>query len=288
MFSDALHARTLSGFPLSVGTSLAFESCFEPVQPTIDPDRKIPSFIDLKDYEELWVNVGTLFRNVYNATDKTAIARILYADVCDCLVSEMDVISDLVNTYTFGKVNVNFYYSDYSDLTTRFKLGNLRLPRTANQFLYSKLYNDTLTFMASKSKTHKIRDISLYKSKFNGENKKAIILTHFPIDLLNSAKFKILDLLESHTGILKKEPSWHTKYYSGRDLNMLPLNGILLSVFGDDHHFHPQPKAMKEAILELAIEQKWNCLSSPREIVNGIKKLKDHALRDALLLQEQF
>jgi hypothetical protein len=30
-----------------------------------------------------------------------------------------------------------------------------------------------------------------------------------------------MELLESHTGVLKKKPEWHTKYYNGRDLNML-------------------------------------------------------------------
>ena len=115
-----------------------------------------------------------------------------------------------------------------------------------------------------------------------------MIFTHFPIDLLNAPKFRRMDLLESHTGILKKQTDWYTKYYEGRDLNMLPLNGILLTVFGDDHHFRPQTRAMKEAVLTVAKERRWTVLTSPRDVVAGIRLMRDHALRDALLLQEQY
>lgn len=283
---DAISSRTVSALPLSIGTSLALESVFDAINPPIDPNRVIPQHIDILDYDQLIVNVGTLFRNMYNAVDRSALKMLTASDLADEIVVEMNQITDLVNGYSNSRVETIFYICSYSDLTSRFTMGNLRLPRTALQLAYSNLYLETLNIISRRSKNNQIREVIEYKSKFSNPIKKALLISHFPLDLLNVDKFKKLDLLESHTGLLKKVPDWHTKYYDGRDLNMLPFNGILLTVFGDDHHFRPQSKAMKEAVLTLAIEKKWTCLSKSREIVNSIKTMKDHALRDALLAQE--
>jgi hypothetical protein len=284
---DAISSRTTSGFPLSIGTSLAMESVFVPVKPTIDPYRKIPQQINIDDYNQVWINIGTLFRNLYNAVDRNFLGKFDGVDVADALSTEMETIADLVVSSSQGKTESVFYNCSYSDLTNRFKLGTLRLPNTEKQLLYADLYKKSIDNLLKRSQRESIRHIETYQSMFSGGSKsEALILTHFPIDLLNAKKFRSMDLLESHTGILKKPTDWYTKYYDGRDLNMLPLNGILLTVFGDDHHFRPQNRAMKEAVLAFAIERRWTCITSAQEIVNGIKTLKDHALRDALLKQE--
>jgi hypothetical protein len=284
---DAVSSRTISAFPLSVGTSLALESVFTSENPSIDPDRKIPQKINITDYNELWINVGTLFRNLHNAVDRAALKFVRAFDCADALAAEMDFISDLVRVESNGHTSVVFYQSDYTDLTKRFPNGTLRLPRTILQEQYAALYKDTLKVLDQRSKAGRIGDVRKYSSMFSHPGADALIMTHFPVDLLNARKFRSLDLLESHTGLLKKAPEWYTKYYDGRDLNMLPLNGILLTVFGDDHHFRPQPKGMKTALLDLAQEKRWNVLTTPREIVSDIKTIRDHALRDALLVQEQ-
>lgn len=285
---DAVSSRTISAFPLSVGTSLALESVFSSEQPSIDPDRKPPQKIKITDYNKLWINVGTLFRNLYNAIDRNAIKYVTAADAADAIQTEMDFIADLVNAESNGQTSVVFYICTYDDLTTRFKMGALRLPRTDIQLRYAKLYKAALDTIRRRSVSGRIREVLEFKSKFSGGSSEVLILTHFPIDLLNASKFRRMDLLESHTGILKKQTDWYTKYYDGRDLNMLPLNGILLTVFGDDHHFRPQSRGMKEALLTLAKERRWTVLTSTRDVVASIRTMRDHALRDALLQQEQY
>ena len=284
---NVLDSRTVSGFPISVGTSLALESVFEPVQETIDPSRVVPQKINITDYNEVWINVGTLFRNIYNSIDKAGSNFVTHHDYADTVEQEMNFINDLIKQNSNHLVNSVFYICNYNDLTKRFKLGTLRLPKTALQLKYSSLYKKTLEVILKRSSTGKYREVIEFESKFSCQGKEVLLVTHFPVDLLNHIKFKDLHLLESHTGVLKKKPEWHTKYYNGRDLNMLPLNGILLTVFGDDHHFSPQPLKMKNALLDLAAKRKWNCLSSNKEIVDGIKTLNDIALKDALLLQDQ-
>lgn len=285
---DAISSRTVSAFPLSVGTSLAFESLFTSEQPSIDPDRKKPQEIKVTDYNKVWINVGTLFRNLYNAVDRQAQKFVTAADAADALVSEMDIIDDLIHNNSGGQTKAVFYTCSYDDLVHRFKRAKLRTATTALQLQYANLYKSTLRTLKGRSSSGRIREILDFNSKFSGGASEVLILTHFPVDLLNASKFRRMDLLESHTGILKKQTDWYTKYYDGRDLNMLPLNGILLTVFGDDHHFHPQPKAMKEALLTLAKERRWTVLTSARDVVAGIRTMRDHALREALLEQEQY
>lgn len=284
---DAVSSRTVSAFPLSVGTSLALESVFKSEKPSIDPERRIPQQINITDYHKMWFNVGTLFRNLYNAIERMATKYVRASDAAEALTAEMDFIADLVSSESNGQTTAVFYICSYDDLTTRFKMGSLRLPRTQLQMDYARIYKDTLAIIKRRSEAGRIREVLDFKSKFSAINSNVLIVTHFPIDLLNVGKFRRLDLLESHTGILKKQTDWYTKYYEGRDLNMLPFNGILLTVFGDDHHFRPQSKAMKEALLTLARERRWTVLTSPRDVVAGIKNMRDHALRDALLVQEQ-
>ena len=284
---NAIDARTVSAFPLSVGTSLALESVFNGVQEPIDPSRVIPQKVEINNYDAFWINVGTLFRNLYNALNKDSIKFLLPSDFADGLEQEMETINDLCLENSGRRIGAFFYHCSYADIHKRFKRGNLRTPKSDLQLQYAKLYQKTFDLLLKRSRQQRIREIVEYESKFSGGNKNVLILTHFPLDLLNYRKFKGLELLESHTGILKKQPEWCTKYYNGRDLNFLPLNGILLTVFGDDHHFHPQPKKMKDAILEIAKKRRWHCLTDSKEIVNGIKTLNDFALRDALLENEQ-
>ena len=65
----SLYTRTISAFPISVGTSLALESLFAPRLETIDPERKFER-VDVTKYSEVWINLSTLFRNIVGAVEK--------------------------------------------------------------------------------------------------------------------------------------------------------------------------------------------------------------------------
>jgi hypothetical protein len=285
---DAIASRTISAFPLSVGTSLAMESVFEGSLPPIDPARNPPSKVNINDYHAVYVNVGTLFRNMYNAIDKNALQYLRASEMGDALGVEIDVISDAIKQHSNGLVKVYFYMASYQDLQKRYPRGARREPRTHLQLMYSKLYTNTMVLMGRRGRTPGGVPLFSIDSKFSNPGKKCLLISHFAVDLLNWRHFKQLDLLESHTGALKMRHEWYTKYYDGRDLNMLPLNGILLTVFGDDHTFRPQTQGMKRSLLETAKARRWNCLSTPQEIIAGIKSMRDHALRDALLEQEPY
>lgn len=281
-----VNSRTISGLPLSVGTSLAMESVFDPVLEPIDASRKIPQRIDLDNYEEVWINIGTLFRNLYTSLERSQVGLVSGQEAASGIASEMEIITDLVSNKTNGRTECVFYHCSYEDLSRIFKLGTLRLPRTDKQFMYSNLYTKTMKILIDQGVKGASREIEQYKTKIHSKSRlDALFFTHFPVDLLNDRYFGSIDLLESHTGLLKKKNEWYTKYFDGRDLNMLPFSAILLPVFGDDHHFRPQSRAMKEAVFLLAKEKRWNCLTNDSKITTDIRTMKDHALRDALLVQ---
>ncbi len=64
MRKNLLLQRTVSGFPLSIGTGLALESILEPVQEVYDPQRVVPEKIKLNKYDAIWFNIDTLVRNI--------------------------------------------------------------------------------------------------------------------------------------------------------------------------------------------------------------------------------
>lgn len=286
MFDDAINSRAVSALPLSVGTSLAFESVFDPIQQPIDPDRKIPQHINLINYDRVYINVGTLFRNLYTSIDRSYHSTLDEGDLADAIAAEMATISDLFDKYTSQRVEVHYYHCSYDDIHKRFPFGILRQAKTDLQVLYERLYLKTMKILLKRSKDEKITQIYEYDSKFSNPSKRVLIITHFPIDLLNERKFKALDLLESHTGILKKVPEWYTKYFDGRDLNFLPFSGMLLTVFGDDHHFRPQGIKVKHAIIELAQQKKWNCLTFDSIIARDLSGYWDKLLANSILQNE--
>ena len=91
--------RTMSALPISVGTSLALESCFPKIGVSIDPIRTIPQEVSLSAYKFHYFNIITLIRNIINALDTKAdeTRRILkktnaVADLLDTVVDETNII----------------------------------------------------------------------------------------------------------------------------------------------------------------------------------------------------
>lgn len=90
-----LHDRAVSAFPLSIGTSLAFESVFNGRQEPYDPSRVIPNHVDISNYESCWVNITTLFRNLSSAVEKEAFLGATAERLAATLEEEMGIINDL-------------------------------------------------------------------------------------------------------------------------------------------------------------------------------------------------
>ena len=137
--------RTIGGFPLSIGTSLSFESLFDPRLPVYDPEREIPNKVSIGDYDELWVNIGTLYRNIVTSVDRPTYESIKVPEIKEALESEIHVIESLLETEGQNKAQLVMYYAEHPELDQYElnKVVQLRHPTTDYQKGYA--YKQKLT-----------------------------------------------------------------------------------------------------------------------------------------------
>jgi len=276
MLTSALSERTMSAFMLSIGTSLSFESLFPGTQPPYDPERPIPNKIDLNDYDELWINLFTLFRNIVGAVPSIKVAMLTPEDVGYVISEEVELIQDLVRMYTDNKVQVVFYSSSYQDLKKYFKHASVRTDNTEKQRQMTDLLTGSISaFYKFQTKRDTLKHFKLYLEPVSAMNKKVLLLSNYAFDLLSYKKFMKMDLLESHTGVLKERAKWHTKYMDGKNLVRMPFNEILLQVFGDSQTFYPMDKNLRKEIIELAEASQWNPLTTDERVRFTIGNLKN-------------
>jgi hypothetical protein len=266
-------ARVVGQFPLSIATSLALEGAVG-----IHPDHPEQNKDLLVTYQTMWVNLKTLFRNLYQAIDREAILGVRPDELLDGFVQEVNQFESVIATLTSGKMKVVWYVCDYKDLDKAYPHALLRGDTTNLQLAYSAAMKSTLgpwlRVYKDKAKFFllKIRDYN---------ESRTLMLTHYAIDLL-APNFKSFDLLESHTGAIKSKHLWYTKYYNGKDYPQLPFREDLLQVFGDNETFRPMAPSIRKQIIEIAKQYNWSPVSTSEKVEYGLNQIKDPYLRDVL------
>lgn len=261
LVGNTLTERAMSGFPVSIGTALALESIFPPSQPPYDPDRSIPTKVDLSLYNSFWINLTTLFRNLSSAVSKEAFLQASVEQLVETLFEEMEVIENLFKHEWGDGCEVIFFESDYNLLLRSTKLGlSFRVPSTDGQRFYQSRLIETMRWLNK----HTDSIISLHDIVSPPHHESALMLTHQPYDLTAYTRFERLDLLESNTGVLKPRALWSTKYnpMSGVSFTNIPFHKKLLFVFGDRVLIKPGPLPLRKQILETAQTRNWHALTS--------------------------
>lgn len=278
MSNQYVAGRVLGTFPISIATSLAIEGGLG-VHPENGDTKNY-----FKEINSLWINLRTLFRNFYNAIDKDAAPRINPRDIADGLLEEMEMIKTIVGEKTNNQVKVIFYYSNYQDLASHFKLAVLRTDNTPKQLDFAHTQEVVIKYifeMESRNPTHDIRGFKLHLK--NDRPDKSLIITHYPIDLLSSGEFIKLSLLESHTGKVRQKNEWWKKFCNGKDLIRIPFTPITLQIFGDNELFKPLEPGIRKTILEMAEKYSWSQLTTYDKIKYGIESMKDIYARKRIL-----
>ena len=282
--TSPVYERDVSAFPFSVGSSLAFESLFEGKNESIDPDRQIPQKVNINDYNELWINCATLFRNMYTAIPRDRLYEVVSRDCVDVLATEMSQILELVNEQSQGKTRVIYYICSYKGLEKEFKGALRRIPNTDKQKFYQNLLDETLNKLLRRVRETRELDIKEFDVIiFPDERIKALVMTHYAVDLLSAKRFRSLDLLESHTGVLKKFNTWYTKYFNGKELMMIPFNEHLIKFFGDNDLIVPFHFKVRRVIQEVAERNKWNYATTMPKVRADLSTIKDHFARNEIL-----
>lgn len=275
---DVLNDRAMSSYPVSIGTSLALESFQLGPNEPYDKDRQIPNKVNISDYDYLYINVHTLYRNMLGAVSSLDSDRLMIDDKYFVLLQELERIKDIINYISKDSIKLVFYISRYKDMEKVYPYANLRKPTTERQIVYN---TDLIVTVE-----HILRDfqgIKVFDRDFDPSIKsKVLIMTHYPYDLLEYKKFNKFDLLESHTGVLKNPSMFYTKLLNGKDLNRIQFNRMSIQVFGDKETFSPMNIKVKKTVLDLAEKYNWTQATTKDRFYYCFNTIDDLEIRNML------
>lgn len=261
-----LSTREFGKLPLSVGTSIAIETLKE---------------TDTRP-QNLFVNVHTLMRNIWASLPTTESPRVSKAGYTQALGEEMMAIVSVLKDLS-PNTAIAFYCPTYQDLIKFLPGARCRTANTDKQKIYAALSSEILNFMVSKRDVLKNKYGILLMGGNHGPTTvpmRTMVFTHHPVDLLSCPSDAIL--LESMTGARKPRPEWHTKLYNGKEYVRLPFCKLTLTVFGDNTDFSPHPGKLKDVVLKLAEENKWDPNTTNDRIRFCLSRFKDHQIGDTL------
>ncbi len=280
--TNVVAARTTSAFPISIGTCLAVESVFTGGGEPFDPARTIPQHITLDSYHEFWINVSTLFRNLLGSVQRSDIESVRAEDVASGLLEELQLLGNLTREQSNNTTKAVFYVSNYSKLASKYKYAGLRQYATPKQKQYKDMHDKSIQKLINLWPDSEER-IRIFDMDLDGiRTRKALLISHVPYDLLSYRRFDTLDLLESHTGLLKQRNMWYTKYYNKNDYIGFPFSKHLLPALGDNEFFHPMSRGLRADIIALAKERHWSWATTDAKILTDLQTLKNDYAKEII------
>lgn len=259
MSNTILDNRAMSGFPLSIGTGLALETIFSPIKAVYDEAREAPPKADLSRYTDHLINVSTLLRNLISTLKYDELLKLTSSAVFDCLLEEIDFLQ---NFYQMHGIPLKFYVHSYQYPKSTYP-DKLRLASSDHQKHVAEVTDYCLSRIKKEDNTlHFTKNLSISKDS------SCLVLTHVPWDLLSYDNFNNLELLESHTGVIKTRKDWNTKYFKlqEKDMSFLPFMEYLLVTFGDNVMFKPAPLKERVALYETLQKKRVHPLMSELSI----------------------
>lgn len=256
--------------PLSIATSLAFEGLSGK-----HPDN--PTEEDLtSQYRQVWINVKTLYRNIYNAAEiDEKITPEMHREFAETILAEKDYIIKMLSEYN---TKAFFYHNNLNDLKRKYPRATIREDKTAKQIQFTSVYNSVAKLIFLRDK---FPELKVFNGRIQPETQEqSLVLTHLPLDLFSFHNFTLpLHLLESHTGTVKKREQWYTKYNDGKELSMIPFREDLIQLFGDKESIVPYLKKTRTAIIEIANKYNWTQATTLDKINYSINQSKDDYLK---------
>jgi hypothetical protein len=284
-------SRTLGHFPVSIATSLALEVAYGT---GTAPEEKPTTVNELIKYDEVWINLRTLARNIYNSVPSIEKDGISAKDIAAALDQEMTSLHDIPQSMGDSK-QFKYYYCKHEHLEKKMRHAQFRIPSTAKQLHQADVTAEGIVLFI---KTIRKREKEVQANSSNGEYQSpltefelapkpeqrnaVVLLTHHMLDFLNYPKFKTLTLLESHTGALKGRDRWYTKFVNGRELDFMPFNAATLQLFGDTEMFKPFKDEVRKEIQAIAKDRAWNPSTTDERFLLGLSLSKNKFLADTV------
>lgn len=267
--------KTQGKFSLSIGTSLAVETLFG-INDLVPASNPLP----YTKYEYLFVNIRTLVRNLYNAVQKELKVTWTRDHYLREIMEELMILPEIINDQSKGKLGLVYYINSYKSLQRQYPSAILKQSKTVSQKLYDDIEEHIVKHVQLAVRNNQIRvmlnDMSITLPEKTMGN---LLLTHIAVDLVPFARTRRVQLLESHTGIIKDAARWYTKL-NGKELERIPFGEFSIQVYGDGKHFAGLPFKYKKYLTELANVNKWNQYTGDKLIRMQVSRIKDKEIAD--------
>ena len=271
---SVLSGRAMSSYPISIGTALSLESIAIGNNPVYDPERVIPNEVKINDYQELWINLSTLYRNILGSVVTASQAMIVPEDLLITLEFETETIKEIIAKLSLDRVKVIYYYSHYKGLAKKYVHAKVREDTTPKQHKYTEDRNKIITEYLKRHK--KVGEVVEFDLSIKPTlPSKVLIITHEAYDLLSAHNFTEMTLLESHTGKMKDKSHWWTKLSNSKELMRMPFNKCTLQIFGDSQRFHPMSNKVRAAVIALANERQWTPVTTNARLRYSFEQMPD-------------
>lgn len=272
---NIFNERTTSSFGLSIGTSLTMESIFGIDNKSYDATR-IFTRVDVSKYEFYYINVLTLLRNIYTSVNSSELSKVIDKSehkkyVLDILFNEFEILNRLFDGH---ECKIAYFLPDYSSVSDKtFLRVNSKVP------MKDIIHTTSLTLYRDISNELEELNVNVLEDthKLDKSSKKTLITTHIAVDLLNYKYVRELDLLESHTGVLKTKKEFNCRYPKSKvyDRDRLPFNEVLLRLLGDNLVL-PKPLVnYRSSIGEISKLFNWTPLTTETKVIENLKSNKD-------------
>ena len=275
---NTLAERELGNIPVSIATALAIDGLYNR-HPDLKPMPKLPA----SKAKIIYLNARTLFRNIHGAIGDSDKAMAVNAkDYAASLLQEVDELKSAL-AQEEHPLEVVLYLPSYKSIARYMGNGELKPLNTDRQKAYNTLENNTLQRIVDMYKDVENKPFLEVDMDIKVETYQHIfILTHLPVDLLNVVNAADVYLVESHTGRVKSQDLWYTKFASERSPN-IPFNKATLLFFGDSGgFFKPQNVKSRRRLIDIGTTRKWNAHTTPSRMLLGVELSSEPILLQTL------
>ena len=275
---NTLAERELGNIPVSIATALAIDGLYNR-HPDLKPMPKLPA----SKAKIIYLNARTLFRNIHGAIgDNDKALAVNAKDYATTLLQEVDEIKAALSEEQHP-LEVVLYLPSYKSIARYMGNGELKPLNTDKQKNYNTLENNTLQHIVDMYKDMEQKPFLEVDMEIKVETYQHVfILTHLPVDLLNVVNAADVYLVESHTGKVKSQDLWYTKFASERSPN-IPFNKATLLFFGDSGgFFKPQNIKSRRCLVEIGSTRKWNAHTTPSRMILGVELSSEPILLQTL------
>lgn len=265
--------RELGDLPLSVGTSLAFQS----LMGTHPDNPRLPR--QARQIEGIWINLRTLVRNVLDALTREQLDSLTsMTQPARWVVEELAQLGEVMAQLpTTPKWTV--YVTRLDDLKWQYPAASFKTPNTRLQHLRQDRERIILDLVKEYEAQLPV-PVMWIKRQPPVTQQRAALLTHHPHELLWRGQFQELMLLESYTGRLKLPKEWPSKLHTlKKDIGM-PFNAITLQIFGDGSLFHQAPRAIRDDVIRVAQLRRWSPVTTEMKLWDDIQRHAERSTRD--------